>query len=63
MFCVYGDLTPFYDRWGRKHTRLIAVSSWRPLAYLKAWWWVQNHVHGSAFITDRELTPDELGWN
>lgn len=62
MYRVYGDLTPFFDHWGRKHTRQIATSRWWLLALLKAWWWCENHSHGSAFVADRELTPEELGW-
>ena len=57
MYYVYGDLTPFYDRWGEKHTRLIGQSRWKFIAWLKA----NNHIidnpHGSAFITT-ELIPE-----
>lgn len=59
MTYVYGDITPFYDRWGKRHTRLIAKGIWI-FAAIKAWWWVQCHPHGSAFLIDRILEESEL---
>lgn len=59
MNYVYADLTPFYDRWGKRHTRLIAKGSLLK-CLLKAVWWTQCHQHGSAFISKREIPEKEL---
>jgi hypothetical protein len=55
MYYVYGDLTPFYDRWGKDHTRLVGQSHFYLIAKLKAHLHCFNHSHGSAFISTKKL--------
>jgi len=59
-YYVYGDLTPFFDRWRSQHTRLIYVGI-KPLAITKAHIHVALHPHGRAFLSEKELTEVELG--
>ena len=61
MYYVYGDLTPFYDRWGKQHTRQLAICRTLIGAWWKAFVHTIDHPHGSAFISRRKMTQEELG--
>ena len=50
MYVVEADLTPFYDRWGAEHYRLIYKSKFKYFALFHAWLHCKRHVYGSASV-------------
>ena len=60
MWYVYADLTPFKDRWGDEHTRLISTHRFKVLAKLSGLRHVMKHEYGKAWIMDHRLTTEEL---
>lgn len=50
MYIVEADLTPFHDRWGEEHYRLIYKSKYKWVAWFKAWIHCRRHPYGSASV-------------
>lgn len=50
MWLVEADLTPFYDRWGTEHYRLIYKSKFKLAALFQAWIHCKRHPYGSASV-------------
>lgn len=60
MYYVYGDLTPFYDRWGKQHTRMLVRCRTYVGALFEAYAHNLAHSHGSAFILKQLISAEDL---
>ena len=49
-YIVEADLTPFFDRWGSEHFRIIYEGKWLFMAYVSALLHCYNYPYGSAKI-------------
>lgn len=54
---VTADLTPFFDRWGSEHFRIIYQGDWLILAYVAAFIHCYIHPDGSAIIKSYPQQP------